>query len=340
MILTLTLIAVFILLMAIINFINISIGTSSYRTKEIGLRKVFGGRKNQLVFQHLTESVVISGAAAAISLCLYEIFRPLFGQVLQTHLQGIWQFDWRTLLYFAALVLLVGFAAGIYPAFVLSSSGIVSSAKGKNNTARGGANLRKALLIVQFSLAIFVFIAAINVSRQMSFVFSKDVGYKKEQLMVVTAFPKQWDSAGVLRMEAIKTGLLGISAVQSATLAFEVPDRTPPNTIDLLPAGATKPVVIPLVETDEDYAATFGMVLKEGRFFNPDNPALASNEIVLNETAARLLGVDALSGGTVKMPTGFSFHVTGVVKDYNYSSFQQEIGPMAFIHLINSPRYR
>jgi ABC-type antimicrobial peptide transport system permease subunit len=340
MITTLSLIAGLILLMAIINFINISIGTSSYRLKEIGLRKVFGSARIQLIIQHITELMVITFIAALISLCLYELVRPVFNQLLNTHLDRVWQFDLFKIALLFSLVIVIGFIAGIYPAFILSSSNIIHSVKGKIDTARGGLILRKGLLIVQFSLAIFIFIGALNVSKQVSYFFNKDLGYDREQLLVITAFPKQWDSSGVLKMATIKDGLKELHDVQSASLSFEVPDRTPPATLDLLPEGSGKPVVVPFIDVDEDYGVTFGLQKKEGTFFMNYNSPAIRNELVLNETAAKTLGLKSAVGKTIRMPSGFSFIVAGVVKDFNYSSFQQSIGPLAFIHLKNSKRYR
>ena len=340
MITILSLIAAFILVMAIINFININIGTSSYRIKEIGLRKVFGGERKQLVFQHLTESLVIAFFAALLSLFFYELVRPVFNQLLATRLDRFWRFDLFKIGLLLSLVIGIGFISGIYPALVLSSSKLIHSVKGKIAQTTGGVFLRKGLLVVQFSLAIFIFIGALNVSRQVSYFFQKDLGYDKEQLLVVTAFPKQWDSTGVQKMQTIKNGLKQLAAVQSASLSFEVPDRTPPSTIDLLPEGANRPLVIPFITVDEDYASTFGIQKREGTFFrNYDRPAV-NGEIVLNETAAKMLGLKSAVGNIVRMPSGSSFTVTGVVKDFNYSSFQQSIGPLAFIHVNNLTQYR
>lgn len=338
---TLSLVAGFILLMAVINFINISIGTSSYRLKEIGLRKVFGSVRTQLIVQHLTESLVLTLIAGLLSAGLYEAVRPVFDQVLNTQLDPVWQLGAFKTGLLLLLIISTGLIAGIYPAFILSRSGIVHAVKGRINTARGGLWLRKGLLVVQFSLAIFIFINALNISRQVSYVFNKNLGYDRDQLLVVTAFPKQWDSSGVLKMEAIKNGLLELPAVRTASLSFEVPDRTPPATLDLLPAGSSQPVVVPFIETDEDFATTFGLGMKEGRFMDNYDGSSADTRLVLNETAARSLGLGSgASGQMVKMPSGFSFTVAGVVKDFNYSSFQQSIGPLAFVHVKNANRYR
>jgi ABC-type antimicrobial peptide transport system permease subunit len=339
MITTLSLVAFFILLMAVINFVNINIGTSSYRLKEIGLRKVFGSAKRQLMAQHLTESLVLTFIAALLSLCFYEMVRPYFNLILNTAIEPFWQLGYTKLLLLLLLVLVVGSLSGIYPAFVLSSSNILHSVKGKIDSAKGGLVLRKTLLVIQFSLAIIIFISALNVSRQVSYFFNKDIGYNKDQLLVLTAFPKQWDSAGVLKIEAIRNELTSVPNVQNASLSFEVPDRIPPNTIDLLPQGSTKIVVVPAIVADQNFGGTFGIELKAGTFFDHYKTSSAKNEIVLNETAAKALGITGINQ-SVRMPSGLIFTVAGIVKDFNYSSFQQSIGPVAFTHIRDSPQYR
>lgn len=343
MISVLLLVAVFILLIAVINFINISIGTSAYRLKEIGLRKVFGSAKRQLVFQYLSESLVLVVLAAILSLGLYELARPLFSDILKTPLDPIWRFDFVKVGFLALLAIAVGIIAGIYPAFVLSSSNIIHSIKGKIDTARGGMMLRKSLLIVQFTLASFIFIAALNVSRQVSYFFNKELGYDKEKLVVLMAFPKQWDSLGVKHMETIRNGLMELPGVNSASMSFEVPDRKPPVTIDLRvsTAGNEHTIVVPTVGADENYASTFGLKLKEGTFFNNyASSEGATGEIVLNEAAVKALGWQTALNKTVSTPGGFNFRVTGVVRDYNFSTLQDNIGPLAFTHVRDNRSYR
>jgi ABC-type lipoprotein release transport system permease subunit len=237
------------------------------------------------------------------------------------------------------LIFVVGFVSGIYPAFVLSSSNIIHSVKGKIDSAKGSLTLRKTLLVVQFSLAIIIFISALNISKQVSYFFNKDIGYSKDQLLVLTAFPKQWDSAGVLRMDATRKELEKLPNVKSATVSFEVPDRTPPNSIDLLTQGSSQIVVVPVIVADENFARTFGIQIKRGGFFEHYRESSPGNEIVLNETAAKALGITAVNQ-IVKMPAGIIFTVTGIINDFNYSLFQQSIGPLAFTHMRDSPQYR
>jgi putative ABC transport system permease protein len=343
MISTLSLVALFILLMAIINFVNISIGTSTYRLKEIGLRKVFGGERKQLVIQYLVESLLLTLIAAIISLGLYELVRPLFNQLLTVNLPSVTQFKIPDFGWLLLFVTGLGILAGLYPAIILSASKIIHSVNGKIDTGRGGLILRKSLLIVQFTLAIFIFISALNVSKQVTYIFTKDPGYNKEQLMILTAFPKQWDSAGVLKMETIRDGLAQLPVVKAASISFEVPDRLPPVSTDILPQGEAgqKPVVVPTISADQFYAATFGLKMQEGSFLQNNAGTATESEIVLNDAAAKALSLKSPVGSVVTMPGGFNFKVAGVVKDFNFSSFQKQIGPIAFIpsRLTRSYRY-
>jgi len=339
---TLLLVAGFIILMAVINFVNISIGTSTYRLKEIGLRKVFGSARQQLIIQYFVESILLTGIATVISLFIYEGLRPFFNQLLNTHIEPVWQFSKAQAGWLLLFVTVLGLIAGLYPALALASANIIHAVKGKIDMARGGLILRKTLLVVQFTLAVFVFISALTVSKQVTYFFNKDLGYNKDQLLVITAFPKKWDSAGVLKMETMRDGLKQLSVVKNASIAFEVPDRLPPITTDLLPQGGDqKPIVVPTIGVDENYASTFGLTIKEGRFLENNFGASQQSEIVLNEAAAKALRLTSPVGSVIKMPGGFAFQVKGIVKDFNFTSFQAQIQPLAFIpnKLTRSYRY-
>ena len=183
-------VALGILLLAVINFVNIMIGTSSYRIKEIGLRKVFGGRRQELIIQYMVESVMLTLMAALLSLIFYSVFRPLFNEILNTTLAPLSGFHFMEWMAIALMVLIVGSLAGIYPAFILSGSEMVSSVKGKQEGVERGMWMRKSLLVAQFSIAIGVFIFSMILSRQVNYFFNNDLGYNKDRLMVSGSFSK------------------------------------------------------------------------------------------------------------------------------------------------------
>ncbi|HVY74123.1 MAG TPA: ABC transporter permease [Puia sp.] len=339
----LSLVSIGILLMAIINFVNIMIGTAAYRIKEIGLRKVFGGRKGQLVMQYLTESIVLTWLATLLSLLLYTLFRPVFNEVLQTNLPAVTSFTLRQTAYLCLLILTVGFLAGIYPAFVLSASEVVASVKGKINLDEKGSWMRKSLLVLQFAVAIVVFVVALTISRQVNYFFEKDLGYNKGQVIVISAFPKQWDSAGVARMETVRRSLESLSGVKSASVCYEVPERKPPLSLTLTPEGAaaTQALVIPTITVDENYAATFGIPMSQGRFFRNGIGGFVPNEMVLSESAVKAFGLKDAIGKKLDLPNGGGqFTIVGITKDFNYSSLHEAIGPLAFLHVRDGQGYR
>ncbi len=337
MITTLSLAAAFILLLAIINFININIGTSTYRLKEIGLRKVFGSAKMQLIIQFLTESLLLTFIATFISVVLYQLLLPVFNQVLNTKLSSILEFDFAKISFLLLLMLAVGFVSGIYPAFVLSSSNVIYSVKGKMNAAKGGSTLRKTLLIIQFTLAIIVFISSLNVSKQIAYFFNKDLGYDKEQVMIISSLPRHWDSAGIIKMENIKTQLLQVPEVKSVSLSGDIPNGRD-GFVNVYPENGSNFIHVILSSADEDYANVYGMKLREGSFLNNGNGSYIPGQVVLNEAAVKALGWTTAVGKTIHLGAadGVRLTVAGVVRDFHYESLQQSIEPLVIANL-NEP---
>lgn len=338
----LSLVALSILLLAVINFINIMMGTSFYRIKEIGLRKVFGGRRKQLVFQYLTESIVLTLIAGIMSVLLYGIFRPVFNDVLNTNLTPINGFRVREILFLSALVLIVGSFAGIYPALILSGSEMVNSVKGKLSSVDKGVWMRKSLLVLQFTVAITVFIFSMTISKQVRYFFDTDLGYNKDQLLVITAFPKQWDSVGVAKMESIRDGLLGVSAAKDATLSFDIPERTPPGQLGIIPQGSknNQPISVESISVDEKFASTYGIQLTEGRFFRNNIGGFVSGEAVINESALKSFGWKTAEGKKFTIPNQGDVNVVGVVKDFHQASMHEMIKPLVFFHVKDGKAYK
>jgi len=330
MLTTLSLTALFILVLAVINFINISIGTSTYRLKEIGLRKVFGSAKTQLILQYITESLVLTTVAALLSLGLYEALNPLFSRLLNTQLDHFWQFGIARFLLLALLVTLLGVVAGIYPAFVLSASNTINAVKGKIDAAKGGLILRKTLLVVQFTLAIVIFISALNVSKQVAYFFSKDVGYDKEQVMVISSLPRQWDSAGVVKMESLKSQLLQLPAVRAASLSYDIPDGNAGGYTTVYTANSNNTNNVMAIIADGDFASVFGIKMQEG-FFLYSGSNFIPGKVVLNETAVKALGLkQPVTGKTLRLgaANGTLVTIAGVVKDFHLESIQKPVQPL------------
>ncbi|WP_426668904.1 ABC transporter permease [Mucilaginibacter sp. McL0603] len=338
MLTTLSLVAAFILLLAIINFINISIGTSVYRLKEIGLRKVFGGAKIQLIVQYITEALILTCTAGIVSIGLYELLLPVFTQLLNTTLDHFWQFGFIKVSFIVALVLVVGLVSGIYPAFVLSSANVITAIKGKLDTSKGGLTLRKILLVIQFTLAIIVFISAIIVSKQVSYFFNKDLGYNKEQVMIVSSLPRQWDSIGVVKMENVKTRLLQVPGVKSASLSYDIPDGNSGGSVTVYPQNSNNLVNMATIGVDADFAQVFGLHVKEGFFLQYNGGDYSQGRIVLNEAAVKALGWTTAIGKTFRLGglNGPLETVTGVVEDFHLESLQNKVQPLIIAN-VNEP---
>ena len=341
MLTTLSLIASFILLLAIINFINISIGTSMHRLKEIGLRKVFGGAKMQIIVQYMTEAWVLTSVAVFISLWLYEALVPVFNQLLNTSLDSCWQFGPTKWLYIVGLTVLVGFISGIYPAFVLSSSNVINAVKGKMDTVAGGLTLRKTLLVVQFTLAVIVFIGAISVSRQVNYFFNKDIGFNKEQVMIVSSLPHQWDSTGVVKMESKRAELLRVPGVKSVALSYDIPDGNAGGYINIYAAGNPSANSVMFIAADADFGRVYRLHTKEGVFLQSGSNGYIPGRIVMNEAAVKALGWTSATGKTIRLgaTNGAVVTVAGVVKDFHLESLQKQVQPLIIAGL-NEPYTR
>jgi len=191
MIYALSAIALFILIMAIINFINMSVSRSAARMREIGIRKVLGGMKKQLVFQFLMESTIIVFIATVIAFIIYASTKNLFGNILGKPIPSLTDFPLYFITFPVLLVLIIGFIAGIYPAFVLSSLKSVDSLKGKLTSVKENVLLRKSLIAFQFITATVAFIGAIIISKQINLFLNSDLGYNKNYIFSAQ-LPRDW----------------------------------------------------------------------------------------------------------------------------------------------------
>lgn len=345
MLYTLSGIALFILLMAIVNFVNLSVSRASSRMKEIGVRKALGGRKKQLIFQFLLESWLLVLASAVLATGLYFVLKAPAGQLLGQELPGFTDFP----LYFAAfpvaLVVLTGLAAGLYPAFVLSSFRVTDSLKGKLNAAQEKTGLRKSLVGFQYITAAVVLVAAFIITRQVQLFFSNNLGFDKSHLVSLPV-PRDWTPEGYNRMQNIRGQLAAMPEVQSATVSFEIPDGNNSGSIVVYNAASDSTSAISSYQlyTDEYFGQTYGLQITAGRFFSEPGKVVAPNAVVINETLARLLGWNTTSDaiGQQLRVAGFDavLKITGVVKDFHFSSMQQAVQPIVMVHPSATTIYR
>ena len=329
--------AVFILLLAGINFTNLSTASSSKRAKEIGVRKVLGSEKGKLVLQFLTESVLLTFLALLFALLSVYLLLPYFNDLAGKHINIAFFLNYKALALEIGSALLVGLIAGIYPAFFLSSFKILSVLKG-NGTApaanKGG--LRSSLIVFQFAISTALIVATFVVYQQLHFMQNKKLGYDKNQVLVLN----DTYSLGQ-NIEAFRQQLLEDSRVVNASISSNVPSTnnmggTEVYAKDIADKGPRQEIQIGIFNIDANYIPTLGMQLLKGRNFYPGTTA-DSASVILNEAALQSLGwADSNPVGKVIIRSGGRHYtVVGLVKDFHYTSAKEKIGPLMMLSRYN-----
>jgi putative ABC transport system permease protein len=342
---TLSLIALFILLMAIINFVNICIGRSSSRMKEMGIRKVLGGLRKQLMRQFLVESTLLVMLSTIIALVLYLFVRPYFSDILGKEITGLFSFPIYFYLIPAVFALFIGLLAGIYPAVVLSSLRSVDSLKGKLSSVKESVVFRKVLVTFQFGTAAVVFIGAIIISQQVALFFNGDLGFKKDYIGYAQV-PRDWSEKGVKKMETIRYQLSQMPQVSSASLSWEIPDGMNGGNFQVYKQGTDpkQAITVQGLSSDNQYARTYAIPLKAGTFFTSRYTPGDSLKVVINEAASKALGwnnpQDAI-GQLINSPgANATATICGVVADFHFGSMQGRILPISITNVNYTHYYR
>jgi putative ABC transport system permease protein len=343
MLYTVSFISLFILLMAVVNFVNVSIGHSDNRIKEIGVRKVLGSLRRQLVLQFLTESVLLVTIATFLALIIYQLLLPWFGNMLERQLPSLNQYSWMYLLAPLVLIGLIGLLSGLYPALVLSALKSADAVKGKFSSVKEKVWSRKILVGFQFGTAAFVLTAAIIVAKQTDYFFNKDLGFDKEYI-VTAQLPRDWSQQGVQKIQVIKKQIASLPQVSSTTIAFEVQDGNSAGNVQMFKQGedSSKAVTAQFLTTDEDYDKTYSIKMLAGTYFNM-SPA-DTFKLVINEAQVKALGYktpqDAI-GKMVKLQGSQpDWTICGVARDFHFGSMQQQIKPVVMMNVLANPIYR
>jgi len=347
MLTTLFYIAGFILLMAVINFVNLAVSRSASRMKEIGIRKVLGGVRRQLIGQFLTESVLLTVLAGVLALVMYTFLIPLVSGMLGSQLPGLSAMPALTWVLLAVFVLLLGTLAGIYPAFVLSSKSSVDSLKGRSGSVKEHTTLRKGLVGFQFAIAMIALVGTFIVSQQIRLFFSDQLGYDKEYV-VAAQLPRDWSLKGEQHTETIRAIFAGMPALKEAALSYEIPNGNNSGSRGVYREGgdSTRAVVTQQFSADEHYAATYQIPMAAGTFFHAPGESAGQDSlrVVINETEARALGwqqpAEAV-GQRVRLFGGpATFTVAGVVKDFHFDGMGAPVAPQLFMHVSMTYIYR
>jgi len=319
LLIALTAIAVFILLMAVINFINMTVSRSATRMREIGIRKVLGGLRRQLMVQFLLESILIVFISTIFAFLLYGFTKNMVGSIFNVSMPALQSFPLYYIIFPVLFVVLVGILAGIYPALVLSSLRSVESLKGKTKSVKENVLMRKSLVGFQFATAAIVFIAAIIISKQVNLFFSKDLGYDQSYI-VSSQLPRNWSLEGLQHMQNIRKQFAAMPQVASVTLSYEIPEGPNGNSVLLWKEGtdSASGIISQAINCDEYYAATYNIPMTTGVFFGAPGAVTDSMAVVINETFARMLGWqnpdDAIGKQLMYLSNEPPLNITGVVK--------------------------
>ena len=323
---TLSLIGLFIIIMACINFINLSTAQAVGRSKEIGIRKVLGSLRTQLFGQVMSETAFIVIAAVVLAIGIAVAFLPLIKHVTFIR-ESISIFNWQTLLFIIVLIAVVTLFAGLYPAMILSGFKPVLALKNKITSASiGGISLRRGLVVAQFAISQVLIIGTIVAVTQMQYVRNADLGFTKDALLLINS---NTDSVAQSRQKTFAAKLAQMPSVESVNFSSDVPsssnnwstnfafDHRPDENFSLyLKAG------------DENYFKTYGLNFLAGTVFSPSDTV---NEVVINETLVKKLGLkdpkEAI-GKDIRMGTQPWRKIVGVTKDFKTNSLKEDIKPL------------
>lgn len=327
-----TLIAFIILLIACINFMNLSTARSEKRANEVGVRKALGSGRKQLIFQFIAEALLTAGLSSVLSVLLLFILLPQFNILVEKDLiLGIWE-----PLHLLSLVLITvccGFFAGLYPAFYLSSFNPVEVLKGARTKLGSATYIRKGLVVTQFVVSIVFIISTIIVYQQIQHVKARDLGYNKENLIQLPVNGDIIKNFAPIKQEMIASGMIKNVALTNSQI---LSGGNNGSGLEWQGGMDTENVLVSFRYVSADYLETTGMQLIEGRGFS-DNIAKDSTNILVSESFAKLIGNGSVLGKTVTRDKPYT--IIGVVKDYLYGDMYGASDPVMFFNYNNYARF-
>lgn len=319
--------ALFILLLACVNFTNLSTARAVKRAREVGIRKVMGSLKKQLIIQFLTESVLLTFLSMFIAFGLLFLLLPYFNQVANREIPFSFFISYQSILAMVSLIFITGIVAGIYPAFFLSSFNTIKVLKGSSSQGSQKKLLRSGLVVFQFFVSIALIIATIIVYQQLHYMQNKNLGYDKEQVLFLS-------DARLLgkNQNAFKQQLSQNKDVIASSISWSVPGMASMDGTEIFPKnenGNGKEIHANIYHVDDDYLKTLGIKIIKGRNFSKDFPTDSSG-VVINQSMVRELGWSNTNpiGKTIVRSGQQQFKILGVVADFNYASAKQKVAPL------------
>lgn len=322
-------VAVLIIIIASVNFMNLSTAQATRRAKEIGIKKVCGTRQSSLVLQFLLETFVLSFFALLLALLVTRLVLPYFNDLLDLNLHiGLFE-NWYTIPALLLMSLIIGILAGLYPALFLSSFNPNEVLKGKTNINKGNGRLRSILVVVQFTISIILIVGTAIMYRQLDFMQKKDLGFDKEQIYVISNARALGDKVGSFKEE-----LLNVNGIMAVSASTAIPGRNNNQNGYTIKSRPEESFLMQTSYADPDFLKTYGIRLESGRFFN-ENDRSQEDGCIINQTAVknyqfddpysiRISLGDNDEGERVYMP------VIGVVEDFHHESLRSPISPYLF----------
>ncbi|QEC65965.1 FtsX-like permease family protein [Panacibacter ginsenosidivorans] len=338
-------VALFVLFIACINYMNLTTARFANRAKEIAVRKVAGASQKNLAAQFLAEAFLLTTIAMLLALISAKILLPAFNDFTQKQLALGVETDYRIWLGMVFIIVFVSLISGIYPAIFQARLKPLLLLKSKINIGKGNISLRRSLVVFQFTLSIVMIVATIVAYMQMQYVNTKDMGFKKDQLVVVDI------NSGKVRRSAeiIKNEFAKLPQVQDVSVSSRVPGEwknLPKVEVKKQGEGSTKNNDAFFIGVDEQFLKTYEVALVKGRNFKAGD-ASDSSSVLINETAAKQLGITEAAGQVIEIPSvnyggdfssldkPFYASVIGIVKDFNFQSLHQSLSPMILAYQNN-----
>ncbi|MFC2157942.1 ABC transporter permease [Acidobacteriota bacterium] len=318
-------IAFLILFIACINYMNLATARSLRRAREVGMRKVVGAQKGQLISQFLGESVVMAALAMALAIFMVNMALPSFNSLVERHLGFNPIQNPQLFLGLALITLFVGVLAGSYPAMRMSGFKPISVLSGVFSRSTRGSSLRNVLVLIQFSITIILIVCTLAVRDQLKYIKNMDVGYTKEQIITL---PVRGTSLR-RNIQSIKTELLQSPNITAVSASARLPNDIDTFTgRDWIGRETQEPITIFYNTADYDYIDLFGIQIVEGRNFSRDFPSDAKGAFLVNETAVKVAEWDTVLGREMTHYNGRTGQIVGVMKDFHLRSLHSPIEPL------------
>ncbi|MBS1553481.1 MAG: ABC transporter permease [Bacteroidetes bacterium] len=318
-----TAIAIFVLIIACINFMNLATARSESRAREVGIRKSIGSRRKELIFQFLGESITVTAIAFLLAIVLVELALPSYNLLVKKNI-FIDYGDGQLWLAAIGLVLLIGTLSGSYPSLYLSSFDAVKVLKGKVNLGKGASTPRKVLVTLQFGFSIFLIVGTIVIYQQIQFVKNRDMGYDRENLIQMWINGEMRDNFSSIREELLRTGVVQ-SVCKSNSPVTAIFSN---NEVKWQGKENTQRVAFSTIATEYDYIQTMGVKMIEGRDFSREfNDSLS---VIVNEAALKIMGMTDPIGKKLEI-NNTQFNIVGVIPDMVMDSPYTPVQPMTLL---------